>query len=160
MTNRSPGPTTSPAAPRGRSALVRVAPAAFAALAAGCAETGWSTFEPASDLSRMILDPYGDLMWWTIGIFVVVEAMLLFALWRYRNREGDSGVPEQVHGHTFLEIGWTIAPAVILFFIAIPTIRTIFATQADPVEETEPSTAHPLLPGTMPRPDSQWWRAA
>jgi cytochrome c oxidase subunit 2 len=109
-----------------------MAPAAFAALASGCAETGWSTFEPASDLSRMILEPYGDLMWWTIGIFVVVEAMLLFALWRFRNREGDSGVPEQVHGHTFLEIGWTIAPAVILFFIAIPTIRTIFATQADP----------------------------
>ncbi|HUP19974.1 MAG TPA: cytochrome c oxidase subunit II [Gemmatimonadota bacterium] len=113
-------------------ALVRALLPAFALLAAGCAETGWSTFEPASDVARMILVPYSDLLWWTIGIFVVVEATLLFALWRYRRREGDPDVPEQVHGHTFVEIGWTIAPAVVLFFIAIPTIRTIFATQGDP----------------------------
>jgi len=38
--------------------------------------------------------------------------------------------PEQVHGHTALEIAWTIVPAVILVFIAVPTIRTIFAVAA------------------------------
>lgn len=80
----------------------------------------------------MLLDVYGDVLAWTLGIFVLVEGLLLFALWRFRWREGDPEVPEQVHGHTFLEIGWTLAPAAVLFFIAIPTIRTIFATQADP----------------------------
>jgi cytochrome c oxidase subunit 2 len=35
-----------------------------------------------------------------------------------------------VHGHTNLEIAWTILPAVILVFIAVPTIRTIFAVAA------------------------------
>ncbi len=35
-----------------------------------------------------------------------------------------------MHGNTTLEIAWTIAPAVILTFIAIPTVRTIFRTQA------------------------------
>src|SRR5262249_54287909 len=34
-----------------------------------------------------------------------------------------------VHGHTGLEISWTIAPAVILAFIAVPTVATIFKTQ-------------------------------
>jgi cytochrome c oxidase subunit 2 len=35
-----------------------------------------------------------------------------------------------LHGHTVLEIGWTLAPALILVFIAVPTMRTIFATAA------------------------------
>ena len=38
--------------------------------------------------------------------------------------------PKQVHGNTMLEITWTAIPAVILIFIAIPTVRTIFKTQA------------------------------
>src|SRR6478672_3949165 len=38
--------------------------------------------------------------------------------------------PPQTHGSTKLEILWTLIPAVILVFIAIPTVRTIFKTQA------------------------------
>src|SRR5262249_36631935 len=34
--------------------------------------------------------------------------------------------------HTGLEVAWTIAPAVLLGFIAIPTVLTIFHTQANP----------------------------
>jgi cytochrome c oxidase subunit 2 len=37
-----------------------------------------------------------------------------------------------VHGHTTLEVGWTIAFAVILLVFAIPTIRVIFKTQEAP----------------------------
>ena len=35
-----------------------------------------------------------------------------------------------MHGNTTLEIAWTVIPLVILVMIAIPTVRTIFATQA------------------------------
>jgi cytochrome c oxidase subunit 2 len=35
-----------------------------------------------------------------------------------------------VHGNTTLEILWTAIPALILAFIAVPTVRTIFKTQA------------------------------
>ena len=38
--------------------------------------------------------------------------------------------PEPVHGNTVLEILWTAIPAVILAFIAVPTVSTIFKTQA------------------------------
>ena len=37
---------------------------------------------------------------------------------------------EHVHGNTTLEIAWTVIPLVILILIAIPTVRTIFKTQA------------------------------
>ncbi len=92
----------------------------------------WSTIQPASDLSRSIQDVYKTVWFWTAGIFVVVELLLVYAIIRYRRRPGDSGVPDQVHGFTALEIAWTLVPAAILFFIAIPTVRTIFEVQQKP----------------------------
>ena len=40
--------------------------------------------------------------------------------------------PEQIHGNTKLEVGWTLIPALILFAIAIPTIATIFDLSQKP----------------------------
>ncbi len=62
-----------------------------------------------------------------VGVFVLVETLLLIAMARFRARPGTAE-PKPVHGHTALEIGWTLAPALILVFIAVPTMRTIFAT--------------------------------
>ncbi|OLC46283.1 MAG: cytochrome c oxidase subunit II [Gemmatimonadetes bacterium 13_1_40CM_4_69_5] len=64
-------------------------------------------------------------------VFVLVESLLLFILLRYRQRAG-AATPKATHGHTALEIAWTLAPALILVFIAVPTMRTIFATQQPP----------------------------
>jgi cytochrome c oxidase subunit 2 len=47
------------------------------------------------------------------------------ALIRFRRRPGQPE-PKQVYGNTFAEVTWTLAPAVILVFIAVPTIQTIF----------------------------------
>ncbi|HUO99961.1 MAG TPA: cytochrome c oxidase subunit II [Gemmatimonadota bacterium] len=108
---------------------------ALAILAAGCAAAAgpeWATLEPVTDFARQSLAVYDTVFWWTLGIFVVVEFLLVFALWRFRHRPGDPEVPAQVHGHTLLEVGWTLAPALILFFIAIPTVRTLFQQQAPP----------------------------
>ena len=41
-----------------------------------------------------------------------------------------SPAPKQVHGNAVLEITWTAIPALILVMIAIPTVQTIFKTQA------------------------------
>jgi cytochrome c oxidase subunit 2 len=115
-----------------------VALLAFGAALAACglAEApDWSTIQPASDLSQSIQDVYGTVFVWTAGIFVVVELLLVYAIIRYRRRPGDSGVPDQVHGFTALEIAWTLVPAAILFFIAIPTVRTIFEIQSKPPAE-------------------------
>ena len=38
-----------------------------------------------------------------------------------------------MHGNTTIEILWTVIPAVILVFLAVPTVRTIFRTQAKAV---------------------------
>ncbi len=67
-------------------------------------------------------------------VFIAVEIALVYTIFRFRARPGGKK-PQQVHGNTALEITWTVIPAVILIFIAIPTIRTIFQTQAKAAPE-------------------------
>lgn len=111
------------------------APCAWAVLAmAAFACTGEqypnSALEPHSEFSRDT-DYLWDLMLWLgTAVFVLVEAVLLYVVFRYRARPGDDGKPPQTHGNTKLEILWTLIPAVILVFIAVPTVKTIFKTQA------------------------------
>jgi len=88
-----------------------------------------STVMARSDFARAINEVYGIITWVTIGIFVVVAAVLLYVIIRYRERDAER-LPRQIRGHSLLEIGWTIAPALVLLVIAIPTIQIIFRTQS------------------------------
>ena len=86
-----------------------------------------SIFAPKSDFGTDVNDLFKNIFAWAVVVFLVVETLLLIAIARFRARPG-APPPKPVHGHTFLEIGWTLAPALILVFIAVPTMRTIFAT--------------------------------
>ena len=104
-------------------------------LATSCGWRLWdnpmTTVRPRSDFGRAIDDIYMLISWTTLVIFIAVEGLLLYCCWRFRERPG-APVPEQTHGHTPLEISWTIAFAVVLLIIGIPTIRIIFKTQEAP----------------------------
>ena len=89
-----------------------------------------SALQPRSDFARAADVLFTDIFWWAAGVFLVVETVLVVALIRFRHREGRAA-PRPTHGHTLLEISWTLAPAVILVFVAIPTVRTIFATAGE-----------------------------
>jgi len=104
---------------------------AAALVAGGCAWDGpMSTVVARSDLNRSILHVYGIITWATLIIGLVVFTVLAVVLLRFRARPGDTTLPTQIRGHTAMEIGWTIAPALILLVIAIPTIQVIFRTQS------------------------------
>ena len=101
---------------------------AIVVLLGGCAFDGpMSTLVARSDLNRAILSVYKLITWLTAIIGLLVFTLLAIVLLRYRERAGRP-LPRQIHGHTALEIGWTLAPALILVFIAVPTMRTIFET--------------------------------
>ena len=103
---------------------------AVAALAGGCAWDGpMSTVVARSDLNRSILSVYTIIMVAAAIIGILVFAVLAWELVRYREKAGGA-LPRQIHGHTALEITWTILPALILLVIAIPTIQVIFRTQS------------------------------
>ena len=115
---------------RGRPRILLGAAAAFLVIALSACSGGdfpQSTLHPTSDFGRDIDALYRTILWWAIGVFVLVEAALVITIIKFRQRR-SSKAPQQVHGSTLLEISWTLAPAVVLIFIAVPTIRTIFRT--------------------------------
>lgn len=118
---------------KGYDRLRRIAPYALTAALVGalgaCSAYPNTTFSPHSDLGRDIDALWNRLLLLGTIVFVLVETALLFVVFRYRHR-GSTEKPPQTHGSTKLEILWTLIPAVILVFIAVPTVRTIFKTQA------------------------------
>ncbi len=112
------------------SALFTSGWAAF--LLSGCFGGGiQSTIDPKSDATRIIQSLYGLVTWIDIGIFVVVFGFLIITILRFREKPGQ-GIPKQVRGHLGLEIIWTIIPALLLVFIAIPTWSGIFRAYSPP----------------------------
>jgi len=98
----------------------------------GCGFTEYpnSTFNHHTDFNTAIDALFQRLLFWGTIVFVVVEAGLVYTIIKYRKRPGGPK-PRPIHGNAALEITWTVIPALILVLIAIPTVRTIFQTQAD-----------------------------
>ena len=119
---------------KGNFRLRRLAPFGILAVVvlalAACGETyPNTTFDPHSEVGRAIDSIWDRLLLLGTIVFVLVELALLYVVFRYRRRPTDTGKPPQTHGNATLEIVWTIIPAVILLFIAVPTVRVIFETQ-------------------------------
>ena len=92
-------------------AFLVIAPNAFA---------GW--FLPESDGSpnaEAIRTLYIIIALIALVIFVLVEGLLIYSLFKFRARKG--AVAAQIHGNTQLEIGWTVGAAVILVFLTVAT---------------------------------------
>jgi cytochrome c oxidase subunit II len=82
---------------------------------------------------------YWIVLVFTSVIFVAVEGALVLFIWKYRSRgraRTDDGV--QVHGHTRLEVVWTVIPVIILAVIGIVVFYEL------PVISDAPAAANPL----------------
>ncbi len=55
----------------------------------------------------------------SIGIFSVVAAVVVYAVWKWRVPLDDDADGPPIHGHTGLEIAWTAVPAVLVIAIGI-----------------------------------------
>jgi cytochrome c oxidase subunit 2 len=108
----------------------RIAAALPGALAACSSRVPNTTLTPQSEFGRDIDELFDLLVIGGVVVFVLVAVALLFVLVKYRHRAG-APEPKAVHGHALLEIVWTLIPAVVLALIAVPTVRTIFRTQAE-----------------------------
>jgi cytochrome c oxidase subunit 2 len=108
--------------------LARHAPAVCLLLLLGCAENyPQTTLLPRGDFARLVDGIFRTTVWWATVVFVLVEGVLLFAIFKFRGRPDDPE-PRQTHGSTLLEVSWTIVPALMLAAIAVPTVKTIFKT--------------------------------
>jgi cytochrome c oxidase, subunit II len=82
-------------------------------------------------------------------IFLGVEGMLLFSVFRYRERPNTPN-PYQNHGNLALEAIWTGIPTVILFVLLFFTIRGLL--QVAP--EAEPNNGNTVVVQAV---GHQWW---
>ena len=135
----------------GRKLILLGLSVALLTLLSGCMMQPHSTVMPKTEAARQIQDLYVLVFWLAVVVFIGTQGGLLYVLWRFRARPGHE-LPEQTHGNTTLEIGWTIAPAVILVFMAVPTIQTIFALEGAP--PASPDGNPPLIINVIGK---QWW---
>ncbi|MES2178832.1 MAG: cytochrome c oxidase subunit II [Gemmatimonadota bacterium] len=116
---------------RPRRLLAAALPALIAVALAACSSEQYpnSVFTRTTENNRDVGYLFEVLFWLGGAVFVFVEGILIYTIVRYRRRS-ENDRPEHVHGNTTLEILWTAIPALILAFIAVPTVHTIFKSQA------------------------------
>jgi cytochrome c oxidase subunit 2 len=103
---------------------------AIAVLFTACANHPESVFHRRTDFNRDIDFLFKILIYLGTFVFIFVEAILVWTLIKFRQRPNQKAPDTHVHGNTALEVTWTIVPALILILIAIPSVRTIFKTEA------------------------------
>ncbi len=103
----------------------------IAALIAGCSSESPSSLYPASPNASSISGLFYFIFWIAVVVFVIVEALLLYSVVRFR-RKSDDEMPDQIHGNTKLEIAWTLAPAVVLAIVFVLTWQTLNALASVP----------------------------
>jgi cytochrome c oxidase subunit II len=62
---------------------------------------------------------YKIILYMAAFVFVIVEGALVYSVYRFRAKRNP--VPAQIHGNTHLEIGWTVAAALILVVLTVVT---------------------------------------
>jgi|TARA_B100002003_G_scaffold251882_1_gene298458 cytochrome c oxidase subunit 2 len=111
-------------------------------------ENSQSTF----DAKGPVADRQLDIFWWILAggtiVFVLVEAALVYAIFRFRSKNEEE-IPKQTHGNNALEITWTIIPVILLAIIMVPTIQGLFYASNAPSEAKEQYTLEAI--------GHQWW---
>lgn len=99
-------------------------------LLAGCGlwpaeENPYTTTDVVTDMGHAINSIYAKVTWITLVVWVGVFALLGYVILRFRD-DGTGRNPEQIHGNTQLEVGWTLIPVALVIVMIVPTVRTIF----------------------------------
>jgi cytochrome c oxidase subunit 2 len=62
---------------------------------------------------------YKIVLYLAAVVFVVVEGALVYSVYKFRAKKG--AIAAQIHGNTRLEVGWTVAAALILVVLTVVT---------------------------------------
>ena len=90
--------------------------------------------EPKTEASRDVFNLYLIIGIMALVVFVAVEGMIIYSVFRYRRR--DDTLPHQLHGNNLVELIWTLIPLVIvlsLFVMSISTLGKVEARAENPV---------------------------
>ncbi|HTP30753.1 MAG TPA: cytochrome c oxidase subunit II [Candidatus Acidoferrales bacterium] len=103
------------------------------AAAVARANNSTSIFAPASTPAQEIFGLSMFVLAVTGIIFVVVFALLTYAVVKFRGKTTDAArEPAQVYGSTQIELAWTVIPVLIVAVLFLATARVIHAIQDAP----------------------------
>ncbi|WP_091225349.1 cytochrome c oxidase subunit II [Paenibacillus sp. BC26] len=100
-------------------------------LLSACGRADLSTLRPQGPVAE---EQYGLMkltIWIMIGVVLVVFAIAVYVIIRYRRRPGDKTIPVQVEGNHKLEIIWTVIPIILLIILGVPTVKSVFGLAKD-----------------------------
>jgi cytochrome c oxidase subunit II len=93
----------------------RLALTGIALTAAGCAPTS------VTEQGTAIRHDYNVFLYLAAVVFAVVSGLLVWSMVRYRRRNDQ--LPKQTHGHTGLELTWTLIPLLLVIVLFVVTIQ-------------------------------------
>ena len=90
-----------------------------------------SPLDPASPAAASIANLHNIIFWIAVAVFLVVLALLVYAMVKFR-RKGEDDEPDQdFHGSATLEAIWTLIPVGILVVLMVLTLQTFQDTNPD-----------------------------
>jgi len=91
-----------------------------------------SIFAPVSTPAESIFGVSVFVLQTVAGIFVVVCALLAYAVWKFRAHGSSKNEPAQIYGSTQVELAWTVIPILIVVTLFLATTRVILEVQNAP----------------------------
>ena len=96
--------------------------------------------QPVTVTGQSVFNLYTLIFAIAVVVFILVEGLLLWSVIRYRRRATDTELPKQTHGNNFLEVVWTVIPALIVTILFVLTVETL--GKFDPVNAaSQPESA-------------------
>jgi cytochrome c oxidase subunit 2 len=112
--------------------------------ASGATLTGiWDSFFPilgasgVTDRARSVKSLYDIVFYIAAVIFVIVELLIAYTVFRYRRKPGDDTLPPQTHGNNLVEVIWTAIPTAIVIFLFVVSWQSL-----NTVDATGPTEVH------------------
>jgi cytochrome c oxidase subunit 2 len=96
----------------------------------------WNSFFPnygtggVTDRSTSVQNLYDFVFYIAVAIFLLVEGLIVWSVFRYRRKSTDVDLPPQTHGNNLVEVIWTVIPTAIvlvLFAMSWQSLNTVDA---------------------------------
>ena len=96
----------------------------------------WNSFFPnhgtggVTDRSTSVQNLYDFVFYIAAAIFLFVEGLIVWTVFRYRRKSTDTDLPPQTHGNNLVEVIWTVIPTAIvlvLFAMSWQSLNTVDA---------------------------------
>lgn len=130
---------------RGKFLLLSALSAMLIFLLSGCEMADLVVFKPQGPQARKILDLINWSLIWIGIIVVVVIALFVYFVWKYRARPDNADYePPQETGNSKIEIIWTAIPVIIVLLLTFPTVKTLYDLEEVPAgyEDDDPLVIH------------------